>query len=189
MAILEVLQFPDPRLRRVSEPITDVDDEIRELAQNMLETMYDEPGIGLAAPQVGAALRLIVVDTDWTEDDADRKPTVLINPEIRVSSGDLRWNEGCLSVPEITADVDRAERIVLHAIDLEGNAIVEEVDGLRAVCLQHEIDHLDGVLFIDRLSRLKRNLYIGKRKKAVKADEAVWPQKGERPPNPPVVRP
>ena len=189
MAILEVLQFPDPRLRRKSEPIDEVTDEIRRLAEDMLETMYDEPGIGLAAPQVGHAIRLIVVDTDWTEEGSDRKPTVLVNPEIHQCEGNLVWNEGCLSVPDFTADVERAERVVLHACDLDGNAVVEEVEGLRAVCFQHEIDHLDGNLFIDRLSRLKRNLYVQKRKKTFKAEELAWPTRGERPPNPPVARP
>ena len=189
MAILEVLQFPDPRLRRISEPIAEVNDEIRRLAEDMLETMYDEPGIGLAAPQVGHAIRLIVVDTDWTEEGADRKPTVLVNPEIHHCEGTLVWNEGCLSVPDLTADVERAERVVLHAQDLDGNAVVEEVEGLRAVCFQHEIDHLDGNLFLDRLSRLKRNLYVQKRKKAFKVDEVPWPGRGERAPNPPVARP
>ncbi len=189
MALLEVLQFPDPRLRRVSEPVTNVSDEIRRLAEDMLETMYDEPGIGLAAPQVGHAIRLVVVDTDWTEEDADRKPTVLINPEIRAAQGKITWNEGCLSVPDFTADVDRAERIELHATGLDGEVIVEEVDGLRAVCFQHELDHLDGVLFVDRLSLLKRNLYLQKRKKLHKAEDLSWPRAGERPPAPPVKRP
>ncbi len=187
MALLDVLQFPDARLRRVSQPIETVTDEIRKLAEDMLETMYDEPGIGLAAPQVGHSIRLIVVDTDWTDEDedggeADRKPTVLVNPEITGREGRLTWTEGCLSVPDLTADVQRAERVVLKARDLDGNEVIEEVEGLRAVCFQHEIDHLDGILFIDRLSRLKRDLYVQKRKKALKADEQPWSAAGERPP-------
>ncbi len=188
MAILDVLQFPDPRLRRVSEPIETITDEIRRLAEDMLETMYDEPGIGLAAPQIGEPIRLVVVDTEWTEEDADRKPTVLINPELQSFEGKLVWSEGCLSVPDFTADVERAERIVLRARDLEGNPVIEEVSGLRAVCLQHEVDHLDGVLFIDRLSLLKRNLYVQKRKKALRSEGESWPASGERPPAPPVSR-
>ena len=189
MAILDVLQFPDPRLRRLAQPVDRVTDAIRRLAEDMLETMYDEPGIGLAAPQVGEAIRLVVIDTDWTEENADRKPTVLVNPEIQSCAGNLVWNEGCLSVPDFTADVERAERIVLHAHDLDGNPLVEEVSGLRAVCLQHELDHLDGVLFIDRLSRLKRNLYVQKRKKALKAEGLPWPLAGERPSAVPRERP
>lgn len=182
--LLEVLQFPDPRLREKAEPVRpdEVDDELRELAANMAETMYDEPGIGLAAPQVGEAIRLIVVDTDWTEEDADTKPTVLVNPKIVRREGAVVWSEGCLSVPDFTADVDRAERVVLEALDLDGNSVVEEVEGLRAVCFQHEIDHLDGVLFIDRLSRLKRSLYVQKRRKTLKADGEIWTSAGERPP-------
>ena len=188
MAILEVLQFPDPRLRRVSEPVREVTDEIRRLADDMLETMYDEPGVGLAAPQVGYAIRLIVVDTDWTEENVDRKPTVLINPELRAASGQLTWTEGCLSVPDFTADVERAERVELSARGLDGETIVEEVEGLRAVCFQHEIDHIEGILFLDRLSLLKRNLYVQKRKKLHRSEDLDWPSRGERPPAPPVRR-
>lgn len=181
MAILDVLQFPDPRLRRRAEPIEKITDELRQLAADMLETMYDEPGIGLAAPQVGQSIRLIVVDTEWTEENAERKPCVFVNPEIVERAGEITWNEGCLSVPDLTADVERAERVVLRALDLEGREIVETAEGLRAVCFQHELDHLDGVLFIDRISRLKRNLYVGKRKKALQDEGIAWPRAGERP--------
>jgi peptide deformylase len=150
----------------------------------MAETMYDEPGIGLAAPQVGAGIRLIVVDTDWTEEGADRKPGVFVNPEIVEREGELVWNEGCLSVPDFTAEVKRAERVVMRALDLDGREVVETATGLRAVCFQHEIDHLDGVLFIDRISRLKRNLYVGKRKKLLQEEGERWTPAGERPPVP-----
>ena len=184
MAILDVLQFPDPRLRRRSEPVEKITDELRQLAADMLETMYDEPGIGLAAPQVGQSIRLIVVDTDWTEENAERKPCVFVNPEIVERSGEITWNEGCLSVPDLTAEVERAEHVVLRALDLEGREVVETASGLRAVCFQHELDHLDGVLFIDRISRLKRNLYIGKRKKALQEEGRPWASAGERPPIP-----
>ncbi len=174
MALREVLQFPDKRLRRVSAPIGEVTDELRVLAQDMLEVMYDEPGIGLAAPQVAEAIRLVVVDTEWTEEDAERSPVILINPEISEPEGKIVWNEGCLSVPDFTADVERAERVLLRATDLDGNPYEERAEGLRAVCFQHEIDHLDGKLFIDRISRLKRELYVQKRKKALRreAEEA-----------------
>ena len=170
MALREVLQFPDKRLREVSKPIVEVTDEIRELAQDMLDVMYDEPGIGLAAPQVGETVRLIVVDTEWTEEDAERNPLVLVNPEIHEPEGKITWTEGCLSVPDFQADVERAERVRLTAQDLDGNAVDIAAEGLQAVCFQHEIDHLDGVLFIDRISRLKRNLYVQKRKKQLKRE-------------------
>jgi peptide deformylase len=188
MAILEVLQFPDPRLRRRGETVEKITDELRQLAADMLETMYDEPGIGLAAPQVGASLRLAVVDTEWTEEGAARSPIVLLNPEIREREGKIVWTEGCLSVPDYTAEVERAERVVVRALDLDGNELVLEASGLRAVCFQHELDHLDGVLFIDRISRLKRNLYVQKRKKALREEGSSWQSAGERPPLLPDVR-
>jgi len=174
MAILDVLQFPDPRLKRVSEPITEVTDQIRRLAADMAETMYDEPGIGLAAPQVDAPVRLIVVDTQWTEEDAERNPLVLVNPEIVEREGRIVWTEGCLSVPDFQADVERAFRVRLEARDLDGKPVELEAEELQAVCFQHEIDHLDGLLFIDRISRLKRSLYVKKRQKALRreAEEA-----------------
>lgn len=184
MPILDVLRFPDPRLRRRSEPIEKITDELRQLATDMLATMYDEPGIGLAAPQLGAAIRLIVMDTEWTEEDAERKPCVFVNPEIIERSGEIVWNEGCLSVPDFSAEVKRAEHVVLRALDLEGRGVEETASGLRAVCFQHELDHLDGVLFIDRISRLKRNLYVGKRKKLLQEEGERWTTTGERPPVP-----
>lgn len=171
MPLRPVLQFPDKRLRRISEPVSAVTDEVRSLAEDMLDVMYDEPGIGLAAPQLGEAIRLIVVDTDWTEEDGERNPIVAVNPEIVASDGKLTWTEGCLSVPDFTADVERAERVTLRYTDLEGREHSEDAEGLRAVCFQHEIDHLDGVLFIDRISRLKRSLYVQKRKKALRREE------------------
>jgi peptide deformylase len=165
MALRPVLKFPDKRLRRISRRIEGIDDSIRELAQDMCEVMYDEPGIGLAAPQVGEAIRMFVIDTEWSEDGAARNPQVMINPEFLRREGKITWEEGCLSVPDYTADVERASHVTIRAIDLDGKEIIEEAEGLRAVCLQHEFDHLDGVLFIDRISRLKRSLYVKKRKK------------------------
>lgn len=178
MALREVLQFPDPLLRRKSEPITEVTDALRELARDMCDVMYDEPGIGLAAPQVGEAVRLIVVDTEWTEDGEDRNPLVVVNPVLSDPSGKITWNEGCLSVPDYNADVERAESITLRGQDLDGNDIEEHATGLRAVCFQHEIDHLDGILFIDRISRLKRTMYTKKRKKQLRleAEDAAAPR-------------
>jgi peptide deformylase len=180
MALRPVIQFPDPRLKRQAEPIEKITDEIRALAEDMIEVMYDEPGIGLAAPQVGEPVRLIVVDTDWPADEDDvavpeaarRRPLVLVNPEIVEREGKLVWTEGCLSVPDFSAEVERSERIVVRGTDLEGEPIVEEAEQLRAVCFQHEIDHLDGVLFIDRISRLKRSMYVKKRQKALREEEA-----------------
>lgn len=171
MALREVLKFPDPRLKNVSKPIGQVDDALRELARDMIDVMYDEPGIGLAAPQVGEAVRLFVIDTEWSDDGVDRNPMVMINPRIVERSGRISWEEGCLSVPDYSASVERDARIVLEAMDLEGNTIKEEAEGLRAVCIQHEIDHLDGILFIDRISRLKRSLYAKKRKKQLAAED------------------
>ncbi len=170
MALREVLQFPDKRLREVSKPIERVTDEIRALAQDMLDVMYDEPGIGLAAPQLGVPVRLVVVDVAWTEEDGERDPRVLVNPEIVHAEGKLTWNEGCLSVPDFQADVERAERVRLRATDLDGNPVEIEAEQLEAVCFQHELDHLDGVLFIDRISRLKRSMYVRKRTKQLRME-------------------
>lgn len=171
MALREVLKFPDPRLKNVSKPIVAVDDALRELARDMIDVMYDEPGIGLAAPQVGEAVRLFVIDTEWSDEGGDRNPMVMINPEIVTRTGRISWEEGCLSVPDYSATVERDAQITLKAMDLEGNVIEEQAEGLRAVCIQHEIDHLDGILFIDRISRLKRGLYTKKRKKQLAAED------------------
>ena len=165
MALREVVQFPDPRLKKVSEPISEITDEIRELARDMIDVMYDEPGIGLAAPQVGAAVRLFVIDTEWSDEENGKNPAVVINPEISDRAGRITWDEGCLSVPDYNATVERDATITLRGIDLDGKPIEEHAEGLRAVCIQHEVDHLDGILFIDRISRLKRSLYVKKRKK------------------------
>jgi peptide deformylase len=170
MALREVLKFPDKRLREVSTPIEKITDEIRELANDMLDVMYDEPGIGLAAPQVGQTIRLVVVDTEWTAEDAERSPLVLVNPEILEHSGQITWTEGCLSVPDFEADVERASHVKLRASNLEGEDLEIDASELQAVCFQHEIDHLDGVLFIDRISRLKRNLYTQRRKKQLRRE-------------------
>ena len=171
MPIREVLQFPDRRLQNVSETIPEITDEIRVLAQDMCEVMYDEPGIGLAAPQVGEAVRLIVVDTEWTQEDAERSPLILVNPELSDHDGKIVWTEGCLSVPDFEAEVERAERVRLRALDLDGKEVDIEAEGLQAVCFQHEVDHLDGLLFIDRISRLKRNRYTAKRKKQLRIEQ------------------
>ena len=171
MPLREVLQFPDPRLKQKSAPVGEISDEIRALARDMIEVMYDEPGIGLAAPQVGEAVRLVVMDTSWNEEGGEKNPQVMVNPEIVLREGTLTWTEGCLSVPDFQAEVERAARVVVRYTDLDGKAHEEDASELRAVCFQHEIDHLDGILFIDRISRLKRSLSVQKRKKALREDE------------------
>ena len=175
MALRPVLQFPDPRLKRKSVPVGQITDEIRTLAQDMIEVMYDEPGIGLAAPQVGEAIRLVVMDTGWTEEGAEKNPIVMVNPEILSRDGEITWTEGCLSVPDFQADVERAARVRVRYRDLEGREHEEDASELRAVCFQHELDHLDGLLFIDRISRLKRSLYVQRRKKALEREREEEP--------------
>ena len=175
MALRPVLQFPDPRLKRKSLPVGEITGEIRALAADMIEVMYDEPGIGLAAPQVGEAVRLVVMDTGWTEEGAERNPVVMVNPEIVEREGTITWTEGCLSVPDFQAEVERAARVRVRYRDLDGREHEEDVRELRAVCFQHEIDHLDGVLFIDRISRLKRSLYVQRRKKALEREREDEP--------------
>jgi len=133
MALREVLKFPDKRLRDVSKPITEITDEIRALAQDMCNVMYDEPGIGLAAPQVGAPVRLIVVDTEWTHEDGERNPLILVNPEITEREGEITWTEGCLSVPDFEAEVERSRSVRLVARDLEGEEVVIAAEELQAV--------------------------------------------------------
>ncbi len=152
MAILNILHYPDERLRRRAQPVERVDARIRKLADDMLETMYDAPGIGLAAVQVGALDRVVVIDI--SEDKSD--PLVLVNPEILHREGEIKMEEGCLSVPSIYEPVTRAQRVRVRALDLDGAPFELEAEDLLAVCIQHEIDHLDGKLFVDYLSELKR---------------------------------
>ncbi|HEX4881540.1 MAG TPA: peptide deformylase [Porticoccaceae bacterium] len=153
MAILTILEFPDSRLRKVAEPVAAVDDAIRRLADDMLETMYAAPGVGLAATQVNVQRRLVVMDVS----EAHNQPLVFINPEITVLDPALcDYDEGCLSVPGFYEKVSRPERIRVRALDRDGTPFVLEPTGLMAVCIQHEVDHLDGKLFVDYLSALKR---------------------------------
>ena len=152
MAKLTILEFPDPRLRTVAKPVTAVDDAMRRLIDDMLETMYEAPGIGLAATQVDVHLRLLVLDV--SEDKC--RPMVFVNPEIVESEGSQVYQEGCLSVPGIYADVKRADRVLVRALDREGGALEVDAEGLLAVCLQHEMDHLMGKVFVDYLSPIKR---------------------------------
>lgn len=167
MAVLEILQFPHPVLRQRAEEVKEIDDSIRRLARDMLETVYRAPGIGLAAPQVGVPSRLVVVDL--SAGDRPEEALVLVNPEIVCQEGSQRLEEGCLSVPDLRETVTRCTRVVVRGFDLEGRQIEVEGEELMAVALQHEIDHLDGVLFLDRLSQLKRSRYIARQKKTAAA--------------------
>ena len=153
MALLEILEFPDPRLRTVATPVEKVDDALRQLIDDMFETMYDAPGIGLAATQVNVHKRLLVMDISENGDE----PRVFINPEITPLTEQTKpYDEGCLSVPGFYESVERPDRVLIKALDRNGEAFEIEADGLLAVCIQHEIDHLDGKLFVDYVSRLKR---------------------------------
>jgi peptide deformylase len=152
MAVLKVLHFPDQRLRTVAKAVAEITPEIQEIAENMLETMYLENGVGLAATQVNIHQRIVVIDVSESRD----QPMVLINPEIIEKSGEEESTEGCLSVPETNATVKRCEFVTFQYTDLDGNTQVIEADGLLAVCIQHELDHLQGKLFIDYLSSFKQ---------------------------------
>ena len=169
MSIRPLVILPDSKLRQVSEPIKDITDEIRRLAEDMLDTMYDAPGVGLAAIQVGVPVRMVTMDV--SESDDERQPLVLINPEITWSSEEKRaYEEGCLSIPEYYEEVERPDRVRFRYTTLEGETIEQDAEGLMATCVQHEIDHLNGVLFIDYLSRLKRDRITTKFKKAAKRE-------------------
>jgi len=175
MAILPIVEVPDPRLRQISSPVETVDGALRALIADMFETMYDAPGIGLAAVQVGVPKRLLVMDLQEPADPDDEKsppvkePCVFINPEIiSHSNSEVPYTEGCLSVPDQYAEVMRPDQIRARWLDEHGAAHEEELDGLLAICLQHEMDHLEGVLFIDHLSKLKRDMVLKKLAKARK---------------------
>ncbi len=162
MSILPILIHPDPRLKKRCAPVENISSEIGQLAENMLETMYDAPGVGLAAPQVGILKRLFVMDC-VKEDDADPRPIVLINPEIVSTSAEMStYEEGCLSIPEHYGEVTRPARVVMRWTGLDGKPQEEEFDGLWATCAQHELDHLDGKLFIDHLGAIKRSMITRK---------------------------
>lgn len=170
MAILNILTYPDPELKKTSEPVEEVDENITSLIDNMFKTMYDAPGIGLAAPQVGVLKRVIVLDIG-ARGNGEAKPMALINPEIISSKGETSFEEGCLSVPEFTADVTRPEEVKVKGINQKGETVEIECDGLLAIVLQHEIDHLNGILFIDRLGSVKRDIFKRKFKKILKQRE------------------
>jgi peptide deformylase len=168
---MPILIHPDPRLKKVAEPVADISDALRTLADDMLQTMYEAPGIGLAAPQVGVSTRLLVMDC-VKEEGAEPRPMAMFNPEIVASSDETSvYEEGCLSIPEVYADVTRPAEVTVRWIDRDGNPAEETFDGLWATCVQHEIDHLNGKLFIDYLTGLKRQLITRKMVK-YKRDQA-----------------
>lgn len=190
MAIREIIEVPDPRLKTVSKPVEAFDGELKTLVEDMFETMYDANGIGLAAIQVGVPLRVLVIDLQEPDPDAEpvechhdhgdghahthqpikNDPRVFVNPEILDPAEELNtYQEGCLSVPEIYADVDRPKACRVRWQDIEGNVHEEQMEGLMATCIQHEMDHLQGILFIDHLSRLKRSMALKKLEKLRKA--------------------
>jgi peptide deformylase len=164
MALLNILHFPDPRLRTVAKPVTEFDDDLRQLVGDMFETMYEAPGIGLAATQVDRHIRLLVLDVS----EGRERPRCLINPRILEADGEEEMDEGCLSVPGFYEKVQRAEHIRVRAQDEHGEFYEFEASGLEAVCIQHEMDHLEGKLFVDYLSGLKRNRIRNKLLKAQK---------------------
>lgn len=169
MAIRDIIVLPDKQLRLVSKPVESVSAAIRKLADDMFETMYDAPGIGLAAIQIAVPLRLITMDLAKREEDAVSRPRVFINPQIVSSSEELStYEEGCLSIPEFYGEVERPSRVRIRYLDLDGKSQEEDAEGLFAICIQHEIDHLNGVLFVDYLSKLKRDRVLKKFTKASK---------------------
>lgn len=169
MAILPLVIAPDPRLKTKSEPVARIDDEIRTLAADMFDTMYAERGIGLAAVQVGVLKRLLVADVTWRDEEGPGKQHALVNPEIVQPSEELNvYKEGCLSFPEQFADVTRPKSVRVRYLDLQGKQHEEDFDGLLATCVQHEIDHLNGIVFVDHISTLKRDMIIRKLNKMKK---------------------
>jgi peptide deformylase len=165
MALRKILQFPNPALKDPAVPVANIDGEVAALVDDMAETMYAAPGVGLAATQVGVGQRIIVLDIRGENEEPGKRLMKLINPEIVEREGEIVWEEGCLSVPELTAPVKRARRVLVRAWTTEQRELEIEAEELLAVALQHEIDHLEGRLFLDHLSRLKRDLYRARRKK------------------------
>ena len=177
MAIREILEVPDPRLKTVSTPVDRFDDDLRALVDDMFETMYDAPGIGLAAIQIGEPVRLVTIDVSKkSEEDEEtpKAPMVFINPEVIWNSEEMNvYEEGCLSIPEYYEEVERPARVKVRYMNLDGATQEIEADGILATCLQHEIDHLNGILFIDHLSRLKRERVTKRFAKAARRESAA----------------
>tara|TARA_B100001250_G_C19426422_1_gene625550 strand:- start:88 stop:603 length:516 start_codon:yes stop_codon:yes gene_type:complete len=169
MALREVLTWPNPRLREVAQPVSKVNDEVKALVRDLFDTMYDEGGVGLAATQIGVPLRVVVMDCGMEE----KRPIALINAEIVAREGTILWQEGCLSVPGVTAEVERSAHINVHYLDATGQPQALEADGLLAVCVQHELDHLDGHLYFDRLAEFERKAtLIAYEDAAIESNEA-----------------
>ena len=167
MAILEILKYPEPILSKVAAPVKNFNNKTLTLINDMLDTMYAAPGVGLAAPQVGVSQRIVVLDVD--HENPGKLVYKLVNPVVTRADGEVVWEEGCLSVVDYTAEVRRAAQVEVEALDEKEKPVKIEAEGLLAVALQHEIDHLDGKLFIDRISRLKRDLYTRRRKKMLRS--------------------
>lgn len=171
MAVLPILVYPHSTLRTVAEPVEEVDDEVRQLVDDMAETMYAAPGVGLAAPQVGVSKRVFVIDTAGEDEPANLM--VFINPKFKLKEGEIVWEEGCLSFPGIHEEVKRADHVIVEALDRDGNTFEVEAEGLKAVALQHESDHLDGVLIVDHVSFFKkRQIERDLKKRAQKLKQA-----------------
>jgi peptide deformylase len=172
--ILKILAYPNPILKQKAAPVARVDKNVQELIENMFETMYDAPGVGLAAPQVAVSQRILVIDVGRIEDGTRKAdPKAIINPVIKSQEGKIIWEEGCLSVPDLIVPVERSQKVVVEGLDRNGKAIKFFGEDLLAVAFQHEIDHLEGILLVDRLSRLKRDLYRRKREKHEKYEEIL----------------
>ncbi|MEZ5850566.1 MAG: peptide deformylase [Hyphomicrobiaceae bacterium] len=172
MSKLPIILIPDPVLRKAALAVERVDDELRRLADDMLETIYDAPGVGLAAPQVGVSRRLVVLDT--ASDEEGKKPLVLINPEIvRLGSETRVYEEGCLSIPDVKVEIERPSTLTVRFLDRDGKQQELDAEGLLATAIQHEVDHLDGRLIIDFLSRLKREMVIRRFRKSARAEQGA----------------
>lgn len=169
MGILKIKIYPDPILKQVCEPVEKVTQEIRKLLDDLAETMYAAPGVGLAAPQIGILKRVLVIDTEWSQKENPKENLYqLVNPKIVFKEGEIEWEEGCLSIPGFLQKTTRSKKVKVEALNREGKLITVEGEDLLAVCLQHEIDHLNGKLIIDKASRLKRNLYLEKLKESLR---------------------
>ena len=163
MTVKKILTAPDPFLKQISKPVDEVTKEIQDLMDDMLDTMYDAPGIGLAAVQIGVPLRVIVMDISWRNEEGIKEPLYFVNPEITVKTKNLStYEEGCLSVPDQYAEIDRPEECEINFLDYNAKTSTLNAKGLLATCIQHEMDHLEGILFIDHLSNMKRNMIVKK---------------------------
>ena len=177
MALRQILQFPNPALKRPAAEVATIDGSLAKLIDDMAETMYAAPGVGLAAPQLGESLRVVVLDVRTEDEEPGKRLIKLINPVIAEREGEILWEEGCLSVPDLTAPVKRARRVLVRGWTPDQREIEVEGEELLAVALQHELDHLDGTLFVDRLSRLKRDLYRARQRKLARQGKESSPRR------------